>query len=207
MSDWQHAGAGARSDPSCPWCGGIVTPDAGACPNCGDSVAQREDLGGMAIAGVTTIDPGVYRDVEAEVARYRKEATRSAFHSNLHLLTLALDAADWMADHEPATRKQESPRPDELGVPSEAALLLSSRLDQEEHPSVQAPVDTWSIVAAPDGPASDPNAWWNQPDRGGPADDGLAACPWCLARCAPDATSCETCGARLAVANRIEEPQ
>jgi hypothetical protein len=44
---------------SCPWCEASAAPDATHCPACGAALAQREDLGGILIAGVTGVDPAL----------------------------------------------------------------------------------------------------------------------------------------------------
>ena len=44
---------------SCPWCGAPVTEDATNCGDCGAAVAQRESIGGLKIAGLTSVDPAL----------------------------------------------------------------------------------------------------------------------------------------------------
>jgi RNA polymerase subunit RPABC4/transcription elongation factor Spt4 len=48
----------------CPWCSAPVPPDAARCPACGDSLAQRESIDGLAIPGVTIVDPALQADAE-----------------------------------------------------------------------------------------------------------------------------------------------
>src|SRR3990172_2656395 len=55
MTDQNEAAAGQ----SCPWCSVPVTPEATHCPACGGAVAQRESIGDLSIAGVTTVDPAL----------------------------------------------------------------------------------------------------------------------------------------------------
>ena len=45
--------------PQCPWCGAAVTEGATHCPDCGAAVAQRESIGGLKIAGLTSVDPAL----------------------------------------------------------------------------------------------------------------------------------------------------
>jgi hypothetical protein len=47
---------GART---CPWCSEPAAASDTKCPACGAALAQREDLGGVVIPGVTGVDPGV----------------------------------------------------------------------------------------------------------------------------------------------------
>ena len=48
----------------CPWCSAPVPPDATRCPACGDALAQRESIDGLAIPGVTIVDPALEADAE-----------------------------------------------------------------------------------------------------------------------------------------------
>lgn len=41
----------------CAWCEAVAGPDATTCPKCGAALAQREDLGGFEIPGVTSVHP------------------------------------------------------------------------------------------------------------------------------------------------------
>jgi len=43
----------------CPWCSALVTATDTNCHACGAALAQREDLGGVVIPGVTGVDPGL----------------------------------------------------------------------------------------------------------------------------------------------------
>ena len=45
--------------PTCPWCSEPAEPGDTTCRGCGAALAQREDLGGVIIPGVTGIDPGL----------------------------------------------------------------------------------------------------------------------------------------------------
>jgi hypothetical protein len=52
----EQADPGART---CPWCSAPVAAADTKCPSCGAAVAQREDLGGILIPGVTGLAPGL----------------------------------------------------------------------------------------------------------------------------------------------------
>lgn len=52
----EQADPGART---CPWCSAPVAATDTTCPSCGAAVAQREDLGGVLIPGVTGLDPAL----------------------------------------------------------------------------------------------------------------------------------------------------
>ena len=47
---------GART---CPWCSAVAAAADTSCHACGAALAQREDLGGVVIPGVTGVDPGL----------------------------------------------------------------------------------------------------------------------------------------------------
>jgi len=86
-----------------------------------------------------------------------------------------------------------------------------------EAPPAEGKLPEMALAAAPatapetipdsgpgDPAAADPDAWWNRPGGGAVDDDGLVACPWCAARCAPDAPACDTCGASLAEPDELD---
>ena len=43
----------------CPWCSAPVAVTDVTCPKCGAALAQREDLGGVLIPGLTGVDPSL----------------------------------------------------------------------------------------------------------------------------------------------------
>jgi hypothetical protein len=50
------------SDPgtrTCPWCSASANATDTKCPECGAALAQREDLGGVVIPGLTGVDPNL----------------------------------------------------------------------------------------------------------------------------------------------------
>ena len=50
----------ADSQPAtCPWCAATVAGAAATCAACGAAVAQRESIGGLKIAGLTSVDPAL----------------------------------------------------------------------------------------------------------------------------------------------------
>lgn len=44
---------------TCPWCSEPARPEDRTCRACGAAIAQREDLGGIVIPGVTGLDPAL----------------------------------------------------------------------------------------------------------------------------------------------------
>lgn len=51
--------AAPGTDRSCPWCSESARPDDTTCSKCGAALAQREDLGGVLIPGLTGVDPAL----------------------------------------------------------------------------------------------------------------------------------------------------
>src|SRR4051812_16360232 len=49
----------AATDITCPWCGTAARPGSTSCVGCGAALGQREDLGGLVIPGVTSVDPAL----------------------------------------------------------------------------------------------------------------------------------------------------
>lgn len=47
------------ADRTCPWCSAVATPEATRCAACGAALAQREELGGLVIPGLTAVDPAL----------------------------------------------------------------------------------------------------------------------------------------------------
>lgn len=45
--------------PSCPWCGAPAALGATRCSACGAAIAQRESIGNLRIAGLTSVDPAL----------------------------------------------------------------------------------------------------------------------------------------------------
>ena len=43
----------------CAWCEAAAPKEATSCPACGAALAQREDVGGLVIPGVTSVDPAL----------------------------------------------------------------------------------------------------------------------------------------------------
>ncbi len=44
---------------TCPWCSSVVAPGVTKCQACGAAVAQRDELAGVEISGVTEVDPAL----------------------------------------------------------------------------------------------------------------------------------------------------
>jgi hypothetical protein len=69
VSDWwnqpiqppEQPDSGKAPVPPCPWCGAPGIDDAETCAGCGASLTESEKLNGLAIPGVTVVDPELLR--------------------------------------------------------------------------------------------------------------------------------------------------
>jgi len=123
---------GNQTDPSpeCPWCSAPVPPDATHCPACGAALSQRESIGDLAIAGVTTVDPSLQAYAAESLPiplplPMNVDPIGGAFNLGGMAELAALAAAD-------GTRAQAPVDPSTVGTPSDAALQAVERLDRED---------------------------------------------------------------------------
>lgn len=162
MSDWWNQPTKPAVEPAstvdppaaCPWCGLPATADADDCPGCGAVMAQREDLGGLAIPGVTTVDPAMQpRPYTSSVlgAQSRMSTISMVGAVGGTKAQVVLAAALLVKDGIGGTGA--SARPEEVGKPSQAALEMAQRLRQPVRPAVPPdPVDP--SAAQSEGPVS-----------------------------------------------------
>jgi hypothetical protein len=170
-SQSQEAAAARR----CPWCSAPTTAEATHCTACGASLAERESLGGMAIPGVTEVDPAVK---EAELmARSR---ARNANVAQPHVfgpvggvaggaLGFALGSA---IDSLVLGRAPNLTPPARPLDPNATSLKMAEQLDSSSSDAVWSPYDE-SQANAPGTPTSDPWTDLPQPTGG----EGVAADP------------------------------
>jgi hypothetical protein len=157
----------------CPWCSALTPSDATHCAACGASLAERESLGGMAIPGVTEVDPAV-KDAEL-MARSR---ARNANVAQPHVfgpiggvaggaLGFALGSA---IDSLALNRSPHLTPPARPLDPNAMSLRMADQLDSSSADAVWSPYDE-SRANAPAAPASDPWEDLPQPTAG----EGAAA--------------------------------
>jgi hypothetical protein len=147
MSDWwnQPTVPAGEPEPSstelssvCPWCAQPAAPDAQFCGSCGAVVAQNEDLGGLAIPGVTAVDPAMQAHSYASSlsgARSRMSTLNLVGRVGGSTAQLALAAA--MLAKDEFGGKGGAVDPEEVGKPSQAALDMAHRLRQPAEPATQ----------------------------------------------------------------------
>jgi predicted aconitase with swiveling domain len=138
MSDWwnqatppevEPVAAAAATPETCPWCGAPATPAATYCACCGAVMAQREELGGLVVPGVTDVDPAV-RSSSVASSLVAGQARVSAANlagavggtSAQMIVAGAILARDHFASSRPEVRVED------VGTPSRAALEMAQRL-------------------------------------------------------------------------------
>jgi hypothetical protein len=127
MSDWGSRpqgpeakapgteGTDEEAEPVCPWCSAKAPAGAIHCPACSASLAERESLGGIAIPGVTEVDPDLI-----EERPYPMIKTFSTQRGGS--ITIM---------GRPPSPPEPKPDPATLGQPSQAALEMRDRLEGE----------------------------------------------------------------------------
>ncbi|HEY2917185.1 MAG TPA: hypothetical protein VGI98_08230 [Candidatus Limnocylindrales bacterium] len=132
-----------RSAPprSCQWCGTVtVEPTATTCAGCGAALGERDDLGGLVIPGVTSVDPALQAYDAQPLRLTRPSASQSMAGSAIvaaaaggpaGLAALgglaAIVAVEYLGTGSGSGGRRVSL--DELGNPSEAARMMVDRLN------------------------------------------------------------------------------
>jgi len=156
MSDWWNQptrrtdeGAPSSTSPAsaCPWCAAQSVEGEANCRSCGAVIAQREDLGGLIIPGVTGLDPAMQVNSysSALLGQQRRMSTLSAMGGGVGgtAAQVAYAAAILAKD---GLRGTESVNPEEVGKPSQAALDMVRRLNE---PEATAASDPWAASVNP----------------------------------------------------------
>ena len=126
----------------CAWCEAAAPASATRCPACGAALAQREDLGGLLIPGVTAIHPELAAAADRPLRLGGPSASQGMASGIMAaaampgaaglVLTggiMAVAAAEYLGV--PGSGLP-GPDPETLGRPGEAALAMASRLDEED---------------------------------------------------------------------------
>lgn len=127
----------------CAWCEAAAPDEATSCPACGAALAQREDVGGLVIPGVTSVDPALAAFAARPHHLAGGSPTQSIMSSvipaavlggPLAAVTLGGIATVAAAEYLGARREGASTPAtlEAVGRPSEAALLAVARLDRGE---------------------------------------------------------------------------
>ena len=157
---------------TCPWCSGRNAPDARQCATCGAAIAQRDDLGGVVVPGVTGVDPNLLGTPSSLASPVlRSQGTMGALNAVSQVnatLGLAAAAAFLGQDTVKGMLGLKDADLDAVGKPSEAALLAFEKLEREPAATAGAESDAAEPAApAPSGggptvPAVDP--WADLPE-------------------------------------------
>ncbi len=115
---------------ACPWCSTPVTSSTSHCPSCGGSLAQRESIDGVAIAGVTIVDPGhqAYADRPLHIPLPVPSGVGPVSNVTGSMAALASLAEPYGS----SLRRDEPADPSSVGEPSDAALEAAERMDRED---------------------------------------------------------------------------
>jgi hypothetical protein len=146
MSDWwnqptrptvEPQTSAAEALPSCPWCAEPALPDASNCSNCGAVMTQRDDLGGLAIPGVTVVDPAMQASSSTSslIRSQSRMSTLSMIGSAPGGTVLQVVAAAAMLAGDSARGSGGTVKPDDIGKPSQAALDMAERLRRPTVPA------------------------------------------------------------------------
>jgi hypothetical protein len=127
----------------CAWCEAAAPADATHCPRCGAALAQREDLGGMVIPGVTGVHPALAAAADRPLHLTGPSPAQGAAPALIGVViapgpagiavgagVLAMAAAEYLGV--PSSGHGERVGPATVGLPSESALRMVERLEAEE---------------------------------------------------------------------------
>ncbi len=123
---------GNETGPSreCPWCSALVPPDATHCSTCGAALAQRESLGDLAVAGVTTVAPALEAYAAEPLPIPLPIPSSVDPIGGSPYLTGMAELAALAAPY--GTRTAAPVDPSSVGESSDAALEATERLDRED---------------------------------------------------------------------------
>ena len=149
-----------ESTPSCPWCAAPVAEGATNCRECGAAVAQRESIGGLKIAGLTSVDPAL-EDFDKRPLHLRGPSPSqgmapalilgAAVGGPIGLMAIGGVAAVAATEFLGSSRGGvDGPALEDVGKPSEV-LLQALELDGETAAREEAP----AAVDGPDAAAAD----------------------------------------------------
>lgn len=141
MSDWWNRPTQSEVEPDtapgessgvCPWCGAPATPNATTyCGSCGAVMAQREDLGGVMVPGVTGVDPAMAQaGLSSALLRAQSGMATVGAAGSVAGSSAGMFVAAAMLARDHFAAEPQHVRSDELGSPSQAALDMARRLNE-----------------------------------------------------------------------------
>jgi hypothetical protein len=154
---------------ACPWCSASNPPEARQCGGCGAAIAQRDDLGGVVVPGVTGVDPNLAGPPHSLASTMlRTQGTANALHATSQVnATLGLVAAAAVLGQDTIKGILGAKDADleTVGKPSEAALLAAEKMERERAEAAAADAlggGEPASGAGPTAPAFDP--WADLPE-------------------------------------------
>jgi len=137
---------------TCPWCSAPAAADAMTCPACGAVLAQRDSLGGVAISGLTSVDPALAA-ANGRPMRLAGPSPSQGMASGAVAAAMiggpvgavalggmaAVVAAEYLGARRPGMSGPGEL--DDIGRPSELARLAAERLDADVDPDASAETD------------------------------------------------------------------
>jgi len=143
---------------TCPWCSAPVAATDTACPSCGAALAQRDDLGGVQIPGVTDVDPGLAAYAAQPMHLKGPSPTQGVASGVIPAAALggpaglailggiaAVAAAEYLGARGPNGETLDHTRVGELGGVAQLAL------DKARREASDAIDHTWDVPAPEDG--------------------------------------------------------
>lgn len=142
----------------CAWCEASAPADASHCPKCGAALAQREDLGGLQIAGLTAVHPELAAAADRPLHLAGPSTTQGAASGLIAAAALpgpaalavgagiaALAAAEYLGA--PGSGLA-APELDAVGRPGESALRMAERLAAAEREGANTSPDDGGDAAS-----------------------------------------------------------
>jgi hypothetical protein len=141
----------ATPERTCPWCSEPAGPTDTTCSKCGAALAQREDLGGVLIPGLTGVDPALAA-FAAQPTHLRGPSPSQGLASGIIPAAAmagpaglaiiggiaAVAAVEYMSGKGPGRSPADL---ESVGKPSELALLARDKADRDDAAPVVAPDD------------------------------------------------------------------
>src|SRR5512140_942714 len=127
----------------CAWCEAAAPDDATHCPKCGAALAQREDLGGLLIPGVTGVHPELAAAADRPLHLAGPSPSQGAASGLIAAVAApgpaglaigagiaALAAAEYLGV--PSSGSHGPAEVDAVGRPSDAAIRMAEHLDAQD---------------------------------------------------------------------------
>src|SRR6476620_4278558 len=157
---------GAPAGRTCPWCSAAASDDATTCSSCGAALAQRESIGDLQIAGLTSVDPALAAVADRPIHLGGPSPSHGVADAAIGAVAIggpaglailggiaAVAAAEYVGAKRPGAASIDLA---DVGRPSEVALRALEHLGSEgEAPVAQSGEPRPSEVAPPPDPCRD----------------------------------------------------